>query len=390
MRTIKLAFYSSMLNHHQVRIADELYKKLGQGFRFIEIDEIIDNKGSIDDYSKRPYLIRVVDSEENYKQAIKIATTAEVCVFSGICSLPYEQERLKHNLLSFDMDERPLKRGLINILSKTNLKTIVYYWLKRWYSKPLYKLCCSAFTKSDYSRLHMFKGKCYKWGYFTKVDEIFDLEALIENSTKEILPIMWCGRFLIWKHPEIPILIAAKMKAKGYKFQIAMYGGEGGAARWDKVYHSTKLQSMINKLDVADCVMLMGNRANEDILRAMRESAIFLFTSDRMEGWGAVANESMANACVLVASDEIGSTPYLINNGNNGFIAKSCNVDSFVEKVEWLLVHPQEMKKMQRNAYIEMRSLWSPKHAVESLLSLMENLKQGYDTSIIEGPCSKA
>lgn len=387
---MKLVFYSAILNHHQACVADEFYRLLGDDYTFVELQPIADRKGSTEDYSQRPYLLRAWESEKKRQNAFSLARASEVCVFSSVDALPFERERLKHDLLSFDMDERPLKRGLINILSKTNLKTIAYYWFNRWYSKPLYKLCCSAFTKSDYARLKMFRGKCYKWGYFTRVDVDFDVESSLDVSTLENTPIMWCSRFLTWKHPEIPILIAEKMKARGYKFHIAMYGGEGGAARYDKIYSCAKLQSLINKLDVADCVTLMGNRTNDQILRAMRESAIFLFTSDRMEGWGAVANESMANACVLVASDEIGSTPYLIKNGNNGFVAKSCNVDSFVEKVEWLLEHPSVLKQMQRNAFWDISKLWCPEHAAGALVSLIDNLINDLDSTITEGPCSKA
>ena len=34
----------------------------------------------------------------------------------------------------------------------------------------------------------------------------------------------------------------------------------------------------------------------------MEKADIFLFTSDRREGWGAVANEAMNSACALVVS----------------------------------------------------------------------------------------
>ena len=51
---------------------------------------------------------------------------------------------------------------------------------------------------------------------------------------------------------------------------------------------------------------------NAKILQEMRKHEIFLFTSDRNEGWGAVSNESMSNGCMLVGSDGIGSIPFLV------------------------------------------------------------------------------
>ena len=197
-------------------------------------------------------------------------------------------------------------------------------------------------------------------------------------------------RTLALKHPELPVELAAKLKRKGYKFHINMFGDEGNAAKHDSVYPRKQLESLICQLDVNDCVSLMGNRPNNEILEAMRASDIFLFTSDRMEGWGAVANESLANGCVLVASDAIGCSPYLINEGENGFMFRSGDVDSLAERVEWLLQHPKELRRMQHAACERMKQLWSPKKGAEALLKLIDDLQHGRDTSILEGPCSKA
>lgn len=87
--------------------------------------------------------------------------------------------------------------------------------------------------------------------------------------------------------------MAAKLKKKGYKFYIKMYGDEGNAAKYDTIYPRAELLKLIDQLGVQDCVELMGSRPNSEILKAMQESEIFLFTSDKMEGWGAVANESI-------------------------------------------------------------------------------------------------
>ena len=388
---MKLVFYSLMLNHHQACLADEFYKILGGDYSFVETAECHDKKGGIEDYSKRPYLVKAWDSVDAWTYAMQLAENADVCVFGGYEALPFEKARLKKGLLSFDMGERMLKRGWMNLLSPRILKMIMTYHIYGWNKKPLYKLCMSAFTKADQYRLSSFKNKCYKWGYFTHVDEDFDVEAsILDASTSEITPLMWCSRFLMWKHPELPVMMARKLKEKGYKFQLEMYGDDSHAAKHDGIYPRKKLESLIAVLNVGDCVSLKGNQPNDEILRTMRKSSIFLFTSDRLEGWGAVANESLSNGCALVASDSIGSTPYLVDDGFNGFQFESGNVDSLTEKVEWLLTHPQELKQMQRNAYRRMRELWSPKNAANVFLTLVDVIQNGRENSILEGPCSKA
>ncbi|MDO5525405.1 MAG: glycosyltransferase [Prevotella sp.] len=380
---MRLAFFNNSLNHHQVHVADEFYHLLGKEYVYVATvaHDKIEFKGGTD-YSSRPYLLMAGDSDKNKQKAIELAKTAEVCVF-GAESIEFAIERAKQKDcgMAFELSERWLKKGWFNILSPRLLKWWWYYQtLFRF--KPFYKLNASAFAAGDHARLLSYKGRCYKWGYFTHVDENFDVEVpILDASTSEITPIMWCSRFLKWKHPKLAIQMAAKLKTKGYKF-ILDYYGSGEQER------NTK--ELVKTLGLEDVIKFHGELPNGQIITAMRHHYIFLFTSDRNEGWGAVANESMANGCVLVASDAIGSTPYLIQNGRNGFLFKSCCVDSLTEKVQWLLDHPQKMQEMRRNARQTMIKLWSPRNAAESFLKLIDDLKHGKESSIKEGPASIA
>ncbi len=378
---MKLVFYSNFLNHHQVLVADELFKHLGDDFRFVATlpRDKKELKGG-QDYSSRPYCILAAESHKAYDEALWLAKEADVCVF-GACSQEYAVERAKQNDygLSFEVGERWLKRGLINILSP---RLREWWWnYQRYYrNKPFYKLCSSAFAAEDDRKMLAYKGRHFKWGYFTQVDENFDLVSK-QRKDKPDTRIMWCSRFLNWKHPELPVLMANKLKCKGYRFKLDMYGsGE----------EEDRTKQLAEKLGVDDVVKFYGALPNAEILKAMREHDIFLFTSDRNEGWGAVANEAMANGCVLVASDAIGSSPYLINDGKNGFLFKSEDVDSLTEKVEILLKNQELMHRMQDEARNTMLELWSPKKAASALLQLIDDLQNERECSIKEGPCSKA
>ena len=195
------------------------------------------------------------------------------------------------------------------------------------------------------------------------------------------------------KHPELPILMAHTLKMRGYHFVLDMFGsGE----------YEEQAKQLAGNLGVEDVVKFRGTMPNEQLMREMKEHDIFLFTSDRNEGWGAVANESMANGCVLVASDAIGSVPYLVKDGVNGLMFKSAStktsfgnpdqkaLDDLTEKVAWLLDNKEKMKEMQRAAFLTMYNTWSPKRAAQNLLQLIDDLQNGRGTSIKVGPCSKA
>lgn len=407
---MKLVFYSLVLNHHQVCVADEFYRLLGDDYVFVETAKCMDNKGVIEDYSARPYLIRSWESKKAYEKAMSLALNAEVCVFSGYEALPFEKARMRKGLFSFDMGERMLKRGWLNLASSRILKMVLAYHLGGWSKKPLYKLCCGAFAASDQYKLNSFKGKCYKWGYFTEVKELKDVSLelrvphvrleetfSLSNATERTIEpkdislkletgerdvrLMWCARFIECKHPELAVKLAKRLKVDGYNFQLDMYGdGEMRPA----------IQKMVDGYGLTDCVCFIGNVPNAQIQQAMADHDIFLFTSDKKEGWGVVANEAMSNKCCIVGSDEIGAVPYLVEDGVNGMVFKTKSVDSLYQQVKYLFDHPAERRMMSEQGYQDMDSLWSPKHATLNLLTLIKDIQNGQISSIQEGPCSKA
>ena len=384
---MKLVFYSLVLNHHQVYVADEFYNHLGDDYAFVETTSFTDKKGGTEDYSERPFLIRAWESKSFYSKAMSLALNAEVCVFSGYESLPFQKARMSKGLLSFDMGERMLRRGLISLISPRILKMIMSYHICGWGKKPLYKLTCGAFVASDQYKLRSFKEKCFKWGYFTEVKEL-KISKRIPKKRNVTVRLMWCARFLKLKHPELVVEMAHKLKKEGFNFTLNIYGGEGKQQAREDVFTEKELVQMVVDYNLQDFVKFHGYISNAEVLKAMKQHDVFLFTSDKLEGWGVVANESMSNGCVLIASDAIGSTPYLIKEGVTGLSFKSRDVDSITEKVKWLLEHPNEMYEIQNNAYQFMKKTWNPKNAVKSLLILIKDIQKGQVSSINEGPCS--
>lgn len=385
---MKLVFYSLILNHHQACIADEFYKILGEDYAFVETAECHDSKGGAADYSKRPYLVKAWSGRTEYAKAMQMALKADVCVFSGYEALPFEKARMKRGLLSFDMGERMLKRGWLNLASPRILKMVMAYHIGGWSKKPIYKLCCSAFGKGDQYKLHSFRAKCYKWGYFIDVPTVVS-DGMFEVN-KSCIKFMWCARFLKLKHPELIIKMAQNLKREGYGFHLDIYGDEGNAAPSEEVYTRNDLEHLTEEYGVKDVVTFYGNKPNDVIIKAMQEHDVFLFTSDQREGWGAVVNESMANGCAVISSNVIGSTGYLVKDGRTGFSFNNLNSDSLTENAKWLIEHPAELEQMKKQAYATMRDVWSPRKAAEALLKLIDDLKNGRETSIVTGPCSKA
>lgn len=374
-----LVFITNLIHHHQIPLADEFYRILGNGYTYITTKEMPEFliKGGYADKSEKPYLLRANESEEKMKQALALIDTADV-VIVGASHENIVKNRIRNNKLTFNYSERWFKKRLWHYLRPGNIYHIIADHL-RFFNKKSYMLCASAYARRDANLVGCYINKCFRWGYFTKVEEI-DIDMILKSKPTRT-HLMWCARFLDWKHPELPVLLAYNLKKKGYDFKLNMFGsGE----------MMDKTKELAKDLDVLDVLEFKGNLQNDRILEEMRSHHIFLFTSDRYEGWGAVLNESMSNGCAVIASNEIGAAPYLIENGKNGLIFKSKDIDSLISKTEQLLNDKESRERLARNAYITLKEKWSPIVAARNFLMVAEAiLKNRFNNElIVEGPCS--
>lgn len=374
-----LTFFTNRLNHHQAPVSDELYRLLGDNYHFVETERPLEvaSKGSTEDFSQRPYLIKAWENEAARKKADEKALSSDVAVF-GAASIDYEIMRIKNtDKLTFDLSERWFKRGILNAFSPHFVKHFWYYHTL-FHRKPVYKLCASAFAARDEHCILAFHKRCFKWGYFPNLSAF----PITDTPFGAPIRVMWCARFLKLKHPELAIKLVSQLHRKGYSISLDMYG-DGSELERSKEF--------VTRLGISEIVRFFGATPNEVVLDEMRKHDIFLFTSDRKEGWGVVANEAMANGCVLIASDAIGSTPYLVKHRETGIVFKSCSLRSLEREVQWLLDNPTAFKSIRKNGQAHIISYWNPAKAAEALIRLSDELIDKMDHITIEdGPCSKA
>lgn len=377
-----LVFITNFINHHQVHLADEFYKILGTGYKFIETEPIPESfiKNGYPVY-ERTYVVKAYESAEQSALAHRLAEESDVVII-GSAPEDFVARRIESGKLTFRYSERWFKsrpwfltgpRGWINF----------YRDHIRHRDKPVYMLCASAYTAKDVNTIGAYRNKCFKWGYFTKVDNL-EVDALkrCPSVSADTVNLMWCARFLKWKHPELPVKLALRLKNKGYKFCIDMFGS-------GEELENTK--SLVKKLGVEDVVRFCGNRPNDEILVEMRKHDIFLFTSDQNEGWGAVLNEAMSCSCAVVGSDKIGSVPFLIEDGRNGMVFKSGNLNSLEKKTIKLIEDRQLRITIAHKGYDTLWDVWSPHNAAKQFVDLVRSFDGKTFTSVpASGPCSIA
>jgi len=377
---MKITFFSNFLNHHQTPFCDEMYKQLKDDFTFVSTMEIPNAllKNGYPDYSNVKYNLKAYVDENNYSKALQLGLDSDI-VITGSAPEIFIEDRLKLNKPTFRYSERFFKRGIWRLFDpRVFLSLLCHHTIYR--KKNLYMLCASAYTANDLNIIYAYPQKKFKWGYFTKVEKL-NIEEIINQKYSKKIEILWTARFIDLKHPELAIKLAYELKKRGYDFHLNMIG-TGDLF--------SKMRYLINKLDVADYVTLLGSMPNAEVRNYMKKSNIFLFTSDRNEGWGAVLNEAMSCGCAVVASNTIGAVPYLIKHKVNGLIFKSGSLSSLLTNTYSLFKDRIFMNKLGENAYATMANTWSPKNAASNFLLLAKSILDGKTIAIENGPCSKA
>ena len=303
-------------------------------------------------------------------------------VILGSAPERYLSERMKCNSIGITLrySERFYKKGRWRFVSPRGIWNTwnTYY---RYKNRNLFMLCASAFTSSDLYYHRAYIGKCYKWGYFPELLQ-YNQEDLMRKKQKENIEILWCGRLIDWKHPELSIKLAHMLKIEGINFIMNLIG-TGDL--------ENEIRRLINEYNLNPQVKLLGAMEPDQVRRYMEKADVFLSTSDFEEGWGAVINEAMNSGCAVVSSHGVGAAPYLIKDGINGMIFQNGNLKSLLRKV-LLLVHDKNLCAMiGRRAYETILHEWNAQEAVRRLLLIIEDLNQyGESNRYLTGPCSKA
>lgn len=374
----KIVFISNYLTHHQIPFCDEMCRQKNIEFVFISTTKFSQQREALGwkNNAERGYFLEYKPDEEN--TGIKIIIDDADVVIIGSAPNKLVSYRIKNNKPVFRYSERPLKKGIE--LKKYPFR-FVKWRIQNPQNKKIYMLCASGYTASDYKKFGLFKNRTYKWGYFPETKEYSDTESLMKS--KKDSTILWCGRFVGFKHIENAIELAKNLCESGYDFSLEIIG-DGD--------NKEELEKLIKQYGIAEKVKFLGAMSTEKVREYMEQAGIYIMTSDRGEGWGAVVNEAMNSCCAVVASNLAGSVPYLIKNGINGLVYQSGDVGELTAKVEFLLDNPSEQKRLGQAAYDTITEIWNARIAAERFVNLANHITDGEQSPDLysEGPCSRA
>ena len=383
----KLVFAANRCNSYQKALADEFSRIYGDGYKYIAMTPFFGGEPipGVRDLNYEPYVLRAYESQNAMSEARRIINESECAVIGGDPKyLQLISGRLRDGKITFLYSERFFKGPLWKDIARF-VKYYRYFGARNCAHNPrskFYLLCSSAFAAWDYGLCGLFRNKAYRWGYFPEAKRYDDIDGLI--SRKKEASILWAGRYVGWKHPEFAVRLAKNLRSMGFCFTLRITGSG---------VMEKELQNLIDNSGLNDCISLNTGRTvqPEEIRAEMENAQIFIFTSDRGEGWGVVLNEAMNSGCAVVAGNKIGAVPYLINDGHNGIIFRDCDIDDLTQKVAGLLRDSERTNNLRRNAYGTVTGEWSPRNAAQRFVTLSEALRDSDAVSLWDnGPGSVA
>lgn len=375
-----VTFISNYINHHQIPFSNACYQRLGSCFCFIQTEPMEQERiamGWNPQGTGLPYVVCLYEQEERCRRLI---LESDVLIAGWTEREDLIGARLETGKETIRISERLYREGQWKAISPRGLIK-KFRDHTRYRKNPAYLLCAGAYVPSDFHIIGAYPGKMYRWGYFpeTVCYTKEQWESLKPEDGK--VHLVWAGRFIPLKHPEFMIRLAGVLKEQGKSFHIHMVGS-------GEMEEELKQQAKAGKIE--DTITFYGFLKPEKVRQIMEQSHIHVFTSNHLEGWGAVVNEAMNSGCAEVVNVQVGAAPYLITDGENGLVYRDGSFEKMAEAVLYLADHPDVRKRMGRRAYETITTLWNAEHAAEELIRFSEGILQGKEEPAKEGPLSMA
>lgn len=365
---MNVIFVSNYINHHQLPVSRkllELCQADGGNYYFIQTEPMEEERVKMGWGETLQIPDFVLDEQKEPEKCRQLILDADVVIFGGSEREEIIEERLQSGKPLWRYSESIYKTGRWKFVSPRGLKK-KYHDHTRYGKERVYMLCAGAYVAGDFRLVRAYPGKKYKYGYFPECRK-YDLEELWQKKEQSgKTELLWAARMIDWKHPEAAIALAKSLQEAGVDFRLTMLGD--GPLR-------TSMEDMVKKLELENLVEFKGFCNPEVTREYMEKSHIYLATSDRQEGWGAVINESMNSGMVVVANHGMGAADYLIQDGVNGILyhsPKGSFPKEMAARVLSIISKKEDQIQMGTQAYRTITELWNAQEAASRLYVAMK------------------
>lgn len=395
----RLTLVNNIPTHHQMPVALQLHRLLGDRFRCVFLHPVDAERSSMGwsdpSADAGDWVVRAWESPASAVRAREEALGADVALFGTFWSyapIPtWTKARLAKGLPTLGFSERRSKPSLRTVRRKNGrpIRGPLALWtLMRWhkihsdqrrtYANPqCHFLPIGAAAAKAEADKGLFLGRMWKYAYFTDVPD--DEPPPRPDGP---LRILYVGRLLSLKRVSDLLDAAGKLSplAAGIRFEIVGDGPEKDA-----------LVTQANALGLQDAVAFKPSVPASQVRGIMRQADVLFLGSNDEEGWGAVVNEGMAEGCVPVVSSSCGATGYLVHDGTTGYKFPVGDVNKIAEILERLAKGRPAARELGRQAWRYVHDEWSPAVAAERLVEFGRCLvEEGRPANFPSGPLSPA
>jgi glycosyltransferase involved in cell wall biosynthesis len=175
----------------------------------------------------------------------------------------------------------------------------------------------------------------------------FEVESRQPHDKPEAIQIFCMCRLVRRKNVDGAIRAVAELIARGHKASFLIAGGGPEAVR---------LAALIDDLNMADHIKLLGRVPDDNVAPLYRSSQIFLHpqiatrNGQDMEGFGLTIADGMAFGCVPVAGASGGPLDF-IRDGETGFLVDGTDISAITGSLEALFRDSDQMSRMAKAAH---------------------------------------
>jgi colanic acid/amylovoran biosynthesis glycosyltransferase len=142
------------------------------------------------------------------------------------------------------------------------------------------------------------------------------------------------------KNLDVLIRACSILKRKKFDFECLIIGDGSERINLDK---------LIKELNLSNEVKLLGNKTQEEVVEYLSRAKLLVLPS-KSEGWPNVFTEAWACRVPVIGSNVMG-IPYILQDGEDGFLVEPDDIDALVEKIEILFTNESLRKKFVENGY---------------------------------------
>jgi len=113
----------------------------------------------------------------------------------------------------------------------------------------------------------------------------------------------------------------------------------------------------------------LGRKSPEEVYALMGEAAFLVFPSEWYEGFPRVLAEALAKGLPILAT-ALGSQASIVADGRTGLHFRPGDPEDLAAKVEWLLLHPEELRRMRREARAEYEAKYTAERNYQLLMEI--------------------